>query len=140
MNMNETLFVSIYHRTDPDRFREFGKSDRPTIKEVYRYEVASDMLRSDQPHAGCFRINNRVDGSITELPELAETASLSVGDVVEVFYGTGRTYWAVDNFGWSIIPKDEGLRAKVFCRWDERRADPRGPLWETPKNLGLVTV
>ena len=40
------------------------------------------VMGEDQPHVGCFRINNRVEG--WEFPDIHGTRSLSVGDIVEV--------------------------------------------------------
>ena len=83
--------VEIYH----EAFKGYGPDGDPeTDKPAYSYLLCDlpesyRWLEEHEPHNGCFRVNNAVDGTGGweggwEYPMVFKTRSLSVGDVVLV--------------------------------------------------------
>ena len=92
--MKYTIQVAIYHKA----FQGYGPDGDPTTDNPAYTYILDDLpeeyrvLAEDEPHVGCFRVNNNVDGTGGweggwEFPGVFNTRSLSVDDVVELrFY------------------------------------------------------
>jgi hypothetical protein len=113
--------VTIFHRADRDRFQEFDKAERPALHAAYTYTIDNATLLEDSPHDGIFRMNNAVTGN--ELNVQAEMPSLSVGDVVEIYWdddfdpgATRRIYWTVQMFGWKTLTYTEVGMARIAAK------------------------
>ena len=105
--------IEVWHRlegTDAGEIACFSQVDElenPTWSLGYEYKVPLEDLREDEPHVGCFRVNNRVDGEDWEPPVAFNSRSLSVGDIVIVELLDETVIWAVNRSGFATVSNEK---------------------------------